>query len=237
MKTRLLLIILLILVLVSPGVFADDAGKQVQCPKTTMQNDCLLCHVRGDFRVKETAPDAHLIYPNDAMCVIDGEGYYLLTVIDSDEIKQYFDYLHSHGIKRAIIEIHSSGGALFDAQRIVNLIRYWQGKGVYVETRIHGAAFSAGFYVFVAGDKRLVSPHADLMWHELQSASFGFNITTPADREEEARVLRHIQDIRNTYLAERSNLTKAQVDEKISKKEFWMSGNQAVEYGFADGFI
>jgi len=117
-------------------------------------------------------------------------------------------------------------------------MRYWQSRGVKIETHLFGAAFSAGFFIFTAGDVRLVDEYADLMWLEVQSfAGFGFKVDTPSDREEAARVLRHLQDIRNIYLSARSKLTKQEIDAKIAKKEWWMSGKQALEYGFADGFI
>ena len=50
-------------------------------------------------------------------------------------------------------------------------------------------------------------------------------------------MLRHLQDIRNDYLATRGKLTKQEIDAKIARKEFWMSGKEAVEFGFADEFI
>ena len=217
----------------------------VKCPETTMQRECLTCHVtgkmpgaKGRFPVKEALPDAWRVYPVNSMKVIDGVGRFFFTDVNSQEIKEFFDYLDRHEIKKAIIEIHSPGGSLFDAQRIVSLIQSWQASGGTVETRLYGAAFSAGFYIFVSGDNRLVSPNSDLMWHELKSfEGYGFKITTPSDKEEEARILRHLQNIRNAYLATRGKLNKAEMDEKVAKKEFWMSGKEAVEFGFADGFI
>lgn len=221
--------------------WAQDETEKIQiisCPETTMQRDCLKCHVAGDFRVRETAPDADLVYPNDSVKIIDGIGHFYLTEIDSKSVKQFFDYLNLHGIKRAVIEIHSPGGALFDAQRIVGLIRSWQKNGGHVTMKLYGAAFSAGFYVFTAGDVRLVDEYADLMWHEIQSfEGFGFKVTTPSDKEEAAKILRHLQDVRNAYLATRGKLSKEEIDGKISKKEFWMSGTEAVKLGFATGFM
>ena len=41
----------------------------------------------------------------------------------------------------------------------------------------------------------------------------------------------------NDYLATRGKLTKQEIDAKIARKEFWMSGKEAVELGFADEFI
>ncbi|MFH2074489.1 MAG: ATP-dependent Clp protease proteolytic subunit [Pseudomonadota bacterium] len=241
-EVKSLIIALTIIFLAVPGWAEEEKAEEfqaVKCPTTTMQRDCLKCHVAGDFRVIETAPEAHRVYPNASMRIVGDEaGYFVLTDIDSKGIKEYFDYLNWHKIKRAVIEIHSPGGGLFDAQRIVGIMRHWQSKGIKIETRIFGAAFSAGFYVFTAGDTRLVDEYSDLMWHEIQTVEgFGFKISTPSDREEAARVLRHLQDIRNAYLVTRGKLSKQEIDEKIAKKEFWMSGADAVKYGFADGFI
>ena len=229
-----------IVILLMVGVAYGEEGK---CPvpwkdmNVTGISDCMTCHIAGDFRVIETAADAHLVYPNRHMQMYEGKGYFLMDDILDDELKEFFDYLHRRNVTEAIIEIHSPGGALFDAQRIVSIIRYWQKRGITVETWLRGMAFSAGFYIFTAGDNRLVDEFSDLMWHELQAASFGFNVTTPADREEEARILRHIQDIRSRYLATRGDMTKDEIDAKIERKEWWMSGKDAVEYGFADGYL
>ncbi|MBU4449622.1 MAG: ATP-dependent Clp protease proteolytic subunit [Proteobacteria bacterium] len=237
-KLILVAVFLLAPVLGWAGDDKKEGFKPNACPKTTMQKDCLTCHVAGDFRVKETAPDAGLVYPNTSMKVIDGAGHFFLTDIDSTGIKQFFDYLATHKIKAAVIEIHSPGGALFDAQRIVNIMQTWQSRGGTVETRLYGAAFSAGFYIFVSGDVRLVSPYADLMWHEIQSyEGLGMKILTPSDQEEKTRVLRHLQDVRHTYLATRGSLTKEEIDKRVSKKEWWMSGADAVALKYADGFI
>ena len=68
----------------------------------------------------------------------------------------------------------------------------------------------------------------------------GFSGTShpPEDRPPETtRKDNHLQDIRNDYLATRGKLTKQEIDAKIARKEFWMSGKEAVEFGFADEFI
>ncbi len=238
-----IIITAMILFLAVP-VWAAEVGKSpiTPCPKTTMVTDCLKCHVEGSFRVKETPPDAHLAYPVSTMRFVFDEGklagYFLLSDVDSADISKFFDYLWLHEIRKAIIEIHSPGGPLFDAQRIVGLFRYWQSKGILIETRLFGAAFSAGFYIFTAGDVRLVDEYSDLMWHEVQSFSgFGLKVETPSDREEAAKILRHLQDVRNEYLATRGKLSKAEIDAKVSKREFWMSGMEALKFGFATGFI
>lgn len=253
-KMKKIALFLTIMFLAVPLWAAED-GKEVEsviiskCPivksrvKTATVSDCLKCHTAGrTYDLIETAPDAGRVYPFLGMRVItEGKtqkGYYLLQGVLSYEVSKFFDYLDNHNITRAVIEIHSPGGSLFDAQRIVSLIQHWQSKGGKVETRLYGAAFSAGFYIFVSGDNRLVSESADLMWHEIQSFSgFGFKVDTPSDKEEAARILRHLQDVRHKYLATRGKLTKEQIDQRVFKKEWWMSGPDAVELGFADGLI
>lgn len=114
----------------------------------------------------------------------------------------------------------------------------WQDSGGVIETRVNGFAASAGFLIFVARSKghRLVGKQSDLMWHELISFKM-FDVSSPSDKEEEGRVLRHLQNIRNDWLATRGKLSKKEIDDLVHKREFWMSGKQAVDYGFADKFI
>ena len=245
---KLIVILSTIILFLATGAFAQDKDKpppKVQCPKTTMTEDCLKCHIVGNFKVKETPSDAHLVYPSDKIKIKGWEdnnlyGYCTLEEIRPDEIMKYFDYLRSKQIKKAVIEIFSPGGSLFGAQKIVALIEEFEKQGNIVETKLYGAGLSAGFYVFVAGTKghRLVSPQGHLMWHELLSLrGVGWVFETPSDSEEAAKILRHIQNIHNEYLSTRGKLSKKEVDDLIRKKEFWMSGKQAIEFGFADGYI
>ena len=245
MKT--IVILTMIVVFWATGAMAQDKDKpppKVQCPKTTMQEDCLKCHIVGNFKVRETLPDAHLSYPNTNTKILGWEttktyGYFSLKEISDDAIRDFFRYLDQHRLNMAIVEIHSPGGALFDAQRIVNIMLEWQSKGNIIETRLYGIAASAGFYIFQAGNKRLVSPNADLLWHEIRTIEgWGLpRVMTPSDKEQEAKVFRHLQDIRNNWLATRCKLTKEKIDELIKYKDWWMSGKQAIEFGFADGYI
>jgi len=240
-----LIAILIILLLAVPVWAAEDKDKDSgKCPKTLMQKDCFSCHIAGNFKVKETAPDAHLVYPVFGMRIADDGpygkiGYYHLKDIDASYIKSFFDYLDLKGIKKAVIDIHSPGGPLFDGQRIIGLIRDWQKNGGTVTTKVYSMAFSAGFLVFVSGDVRLVDEYAELMWHEIQSYSgFGFTISTPSDKEQEGKIMRHLQDVLHEYLSTRCKLSKEEIDRRVSKRqEWWMSGKKAVEFGFADGFI
>ena len=253
---RRMIVVMILAILIAAGtpllrgaVWAQEEKKapepKAQCPKTLVVgavDACLKCHVAPSFKLRETAPDACYVYPNINTRIIDGVGHYAMEGMiasgTASEIHDTLLYLQGHKIKQLIVEIHSGGGSLFAAQKIVGELLKFQAEGGIVETRVQGFAASAAFQIFAAGTigHRRVCAEAELMWHELLNAKM-FDISTPSDKEEEARVLRHLQDTRNTWLASRSKLSKADLDAKVAKKEFWMRGPQAKEHGFADGFL
>lgn len=239
---KLFIINFIILFMFTYSYLYAESDKKIEglCPKTKMTIDCLKCHTIPNFKLKESFSDETLQYPIKEMRIINNIGYLLLREIDDNQIKKFFDYLDIKNIKNAVMEIHCPGGGLFAASRVINLMAYWEIRGGTIETRVYGFALSGGFMVFIAGSKgnRFVSPYADLMWHEVISFEmFAIKIMTPSDKEEEARILRHLQDMRNNWIATRGKISKEELDAKTKKREWWISGKEAVEFGFADGFI
>lgn len=234
------LIIIGMLLLAAIAVAEEDKplrNAPTFCPKTKIsdQKQCLNCHTAPNFRLRESAPLEGYLHP-DWLRLVNSqfEGYFLMTDTDAVPIDEFFKYLNRHGVKRATIEIFSPGGSMMQAWRIVATIE--ANPQIEVTTKVKGYAASAGFMILVAGKKRLVSPTSLLMWHELQTFKM-FDISSPSDKEEEARVLRLFQDNANSWLAARSKISKDRLDQLIKKKEFWMTGKQAIEMGFADGFL
>lgn len=167
--------------------------------------------------------------------------YYYLTEIPTNELRDSFEYALKNGIKKVLIEIHSYGGSIYHAYRNVSLIEQYKKLGIDVETRVSGLAASAGFLIFMTGEKRLMSERAMIMWHEVQSIRFFFggsiSIETPSDKEEEARILRFLNDNPQDYIAERCNLSKEELDVLVKKRELWVRSDKAIEYGFATGLL
>lgn len=214
------------------------------CPKTQMSADCLSCHTVPDFKLKECKPDAHLDYP-DGVKIRNEMGYFTITEIrneTSDKVRDFFEYLKLHKIKHAILDIHSPGGSLFGAWRIKGLINEFQDAGGIVETRVRGFAASAGSIIFIAGSKghRVANPQAEFMFHELgifKGGIFYIEMVTPSSAEDEAKTLRHLQETITSWLATRGKMSKADLDEKVRKKEFWFSGKEARDFGFVDRLV
>ena len=216
-----------------------------QCPVTFMIEKCLHCHTSPDFKVKEINPHARYDYPLLQRFHFEFNkegkpvrGYYVMTQVDSDYMQSVLNYCDRHDVNYLIVELFTPGGGLGEAYKIVGLMRTWESQGNVIETRVYGYAASAGFLIFASGTRgsRFVTPQAELMWHELQSFEY-FTTSTPSSKEEEARVYRHLQNTANNWLAEVSHLTKEEIDDKVAYKELWITGVEAVEYGFADALL
>jgi len=211
------------------------------------QIDCFKCHLPGNFDVKETNPDDQFTYPSKNMKRVKENGqevlYFLLTDIPTNELRDAFWYMERNGIKKMVMEIFSGGGSVYFALRDKNYIDEFKAKGIEVETRLYGLAASAGLVMFLTGDTRLMSPHANIMWHEIQSVKimFGmgisFEISTPSDKEDEARILRFMNDNLQEYVASRCKLSKDDLDLLVKKREMWINHEKALEYGFATGLL
>lgn len=216
-----------------------------QCPKTKVMGkvaDCLTCHTAPNFKLKEAGIEDGYNFPNNTSIREENGkkiGYYFLSDINDHQFKDATDYIFKkHNLDRLVVEISSPGGSLFAGWRIVGLMQDWIGKGKVIETRVYGFAMSAGFLIFASGSKghRLVSKTGEFMWHELLTFSM-FKIDTPSSTEEQSRILRHLQDTGNSWLASVSSLTKEGIDELVHKKEYWLRGVDMVKFGFADGFL
>jgi ATP-dependent protease ClpP protease subunit len=244
------------LVGLTTNVFSEPEVKKEEikmkggmCPITQVSgkiDDCMECHLPKTFKIKESLPFEDWEMPNysSSMIIEDNKPVGKFKIYGSvggsdprnlDEFFIYLDMNHKE-VKKMVIEIHSPGGSLFEGYKTIGVMKYWRSKGYKIETRVHGFAASAAFFIFCGGDTRLVSPEAELMWHELITFAM-FDVSGPADKEDQAAVLRHLQDTANTMLSEVSNMTKDEIDQKIRKKEYWMNGRQAFEDGFATGIL
>jgi ATP-dependent protease ClpP protease subunit len=220
------------------------------CTETGMDTGCLNCHRSPGFELREqTTEEKYSVdgdgYPTDFyISERDGKdvGFYFLDGIYSVYVDDLFQWLDKKpAIKHLIIEVYSPGGSMFEAKRIIGMMDEYKAKGNVIETRVRGGAASAGFLVFLNGTigHRYIHAQAEIMWHELRTVEGWFlKLSTPADKEDEARVMRHWQDTQDQWIADRSNLSKEEVTKLIRHKELWCNGKEAVEkYGFADKLI
>jgi ATP-dependent protease ClpP protease subunit len=63
--------------------------------------------------------------------------------------------------------IHSRGGCAFTTVAIMNRMAEMQNNGIKFTTTIYGAGMSAGTYIWLMGDERIVHEGATLMFHSM----------------------------------------------------------------------
>ena len=124
------------------------------------------------------------------------------------------------------IYIDSCGGSLTDAFTIIDSIRMSKTPVITIAT---GCAYSAGFFIFISGHKRIAYPHASFLYHEGSATNGG--------TASQFRNFADFYDIQLTQLKQIVlNYTDIDEDEynKHKKDDWWMTAEDAINYGMAD---
>ena len=222
------------------------------CPATKISNNdkCMTCHAlvkdkEGNvkFGLGEIDPFSQYSDKPHSLKIVyeEGEvaGYVKISGTGSTIIEDIVEYLPRHPeIKKLIIELHTPGGSVMDAWRTVGLIKKIQSMDVVVSTRCYGIAASAGVILLVAGDigERVVSANAEIMIHKVWTFKM-FDLQDPDTAADQAATLDHFQKNINSFILSRSKMTEEKLKECIFKKDFWMTGEDAVEFGLADKLL
>jgi len=164
--------------------------------------------------------------------------YFCVDRMDFERYRSIFLGYEKFNWKKAIVDLNTSGGSLFNAMGMVSLIQEQQRKGKIIEIRGRGIIASAGLLILISGTPgcRFLDQNAMLMFHEMWSFKF-FAVETPSDKEDEAAIFRKIQDRINDFIVSHSKISKEELNTKIKKKEFWMTSEEGLKYGFADRII
>ena len=227
----LTLIASLLLAFLLSNVYAGEEGKRATCKsKYGFTSDCTACHIPPTGEVGDALPNG--------VTRIEETAYFYVESIDFNSLRNKFLSLKRYKISKVVIDLFSHGGSLFDAMGMVALIKEQEESGKIIEIRARGIIASAGLIVMVAGSKehRYLDRYAMVMFHELSSFKF-FSFDTPSSIEEESKIFRMIQNKVNDYIISRSKISLEELSEKIRKKDFWMTAEAAVQYGFADAIM
>ena len=125
-----------------------------------------------------------------------------------------------------ILFIDSYGGDLGACFTIVDTIAM---SKTPVSTVNIGSAYSAGFFIAIAGHKRFAYPHASYLYHE---GSAGTQGTAVQFENFSAFYKKQLAQLREHTLSH----TKISPEkyEEIKKDDFWMTANEALELGVCD---
>lgn len=127
------------------------------------------------------------------------------------------------------IYIDSPGGELVASFTIINSIEL---SKTPVWTINVGGAYSGGFFIFIAGHKRLAYPLSSFMYHEGSTLAYG---DAHKFRNQADFYKKQMEQLREHTL-KYTNLT-AEDYEKILKDDYWLTAKEAIEVGVADCIV
>jgi len=134
------------------------------------------------------------------------------------------------GVGDITLVLNSPGGDVFDGLLLFDTVQALRADGVHVTTVVRGLAASMGSVLSQAGDLRVISRNSWLMIHEPSSLTWG----KAGDLKREADLMVKLHKQLSAVLAERSNLTAAEVARKSTDKDWWLPATEAKGLGFFD---
>ncbi|NJP10859.1 MAG: ATP-dependent Clp protease proteolytic subunit [Leptolyngbyaceae cyanobacterium RU_5_1] len=150
----------------------------------------------------------------------------------ANAIVAYLLYLDSDDQSKPIyLYINSPGGSVTAGMAIFDTMQHVKSE---VVTICVGMAASMGAFLLTAGSKgkRLALPHARIMIHQPLGGSRG----QATDIEIEAKEILRIRRQLNEILAERTEQPLEKI-EKDTDRDYFMSAQEAKEYGLIDSVI
>lgn len=127
------------------------------------------------------------------------------------------------------LRINSPGGFVHDGFTIYNALKQ---SSLEINVYIDGLAASAAAFIAMAGNKIYMPKSAELMIHN----AWGMVIGDAEDMKKEAAHLESLNSMIMDIFVERTGKDKAAISSMMNS-ETWMSGEKAVELGFADELL
>ena len=130
--------------------------------------------------------------------------------------------------KDILFYINSPGGSVYDGFAIYDTMQYVKCN---VQTYGIGLQASMGAFLLSSGakGKRFALPHSKIMIHQPSSGTRGKVTDMEIDLQESLRVKRQLNEI----LAKNTGQKVAKVS-KDAERDYWMSAQEAKDYGLVD---
>jgi ATP-dependent Clp protease protease subunit len=132
--------------------------------------------------------------------------------------------------KDITIYMNTQGGSVFDGNTFIHTIQQLQAKGHKVTIYGHGCVMSLGAVILQAADERVLAKDTVFMIHSQSGVVGG----STEDREDQEKMLKGVQERHLTFLAERSTMSLRQLKTKTRRKDWYLSAQEALQYGFCD---
>lgn len=129
------------------------------------------------------------------------------------------------------IVFNSPGGGVFAGMALFDFIEQLKDNGHHVTTVALGWAASMAGILLQAGSTRVIGRNAWVMIHEVSAGAIG----TTSEIEDEAKLLKRMQDrVLDIFVERGCTLTKRQIANRWTRKNWWLDSEETVALGFAD---
>lgn len=160
--------------------------------------------------------------------------YHFFGGVDSNTTMSCIDVLGNWS-RRApnqdlTIVFNSPGGSVIHGLALYDFLMDLRLNGHKLTTVARGMAASMGGILLQAGNERVVGNNSHILIHEISSIGIG----KMSELEDEIKFMKRLQDRCLDILAQRSSLSKKQIDNRWKRKDWWLSSNETVDLGFAD---
>jgi len=128
--------------------------------------------------------------------------------------------------------INSGGGLVNEGQQFYNLMQEkFYGRTIsYLDNK----GYSMGALLFCMADKRIIYPYSDLMFHTYSHGSYGKGEEVKSHVDHTAKKL---QQFFFDLIVKRGFLTKAEFEEMLIGRDYWMDAKELCKRGIATHVI
>lgn len=141
-------------------------------------------------------------------------------------------FLDNEDAKKDIfLYINSPGGSVYDGMAIFDTMRFVKAD---VQTVGIGLQASMGAFLLSSGakGKRFILPHSKVMIHQPSSGTRGKVSDMEIDLKESIRVRQQLNEI----LAKNTGQKVSRIEKDVDR-DYWMSAQEAKDYGLVDAII
>jgi len=128
------------------------------------------------------------------------------------------------------IIFNSPGGSIIDGMLLYDFIQQLKRSDHEVTTVAMGMAASMAGVLLQAGTKRAMGAEAWVLIHEASFMAAG----SMGNVEDQVEWVKKMQERILGILAKNSKMSVAQIKRKWTRKDWWLSSDQCLEYGFVD---
>jgi ATP-dependent Clp protease protease subunit len=130
--------------------------------------------------------------------------------------------------------INSPGGSILDGDGILDTMDFIKSSGIEISTTVVGKAASFGALILLNGTpgKRMVLPRSRVMVHQPLGGARG----QASDIEREAMLISKMKSEINLFISQKTG-QEISVIEKVTDRDTWFRGQEAVDFGLADAVI